>query len=663
MAKTKDDDKKESELKGVERDILREIRDSVQATGASGFHYRIMKKAPTGGMSYVGHIDGQCQDLAPELLGKWKEGTYRVFCHYNDGKKIPNVPPLDYTVGDPTAAATPVVGSVSVKDIDEQITMARKERELRRAEHELKRAEKELQRMDGDEDGDKEIAAALKEFERELDKLRKENDDLKAAKKEDALRAEIADLKKLITGEDGPRGKRDPEIEALKARLAAAEATAHKAEMDALRNGFAGQINELKSALTVSQQNANTSKWTPTALAPFVPVLTAWLTKQTGGKAEAMELVGKIGDIFKSQPKGMDLKELISVAGPLITPLLTHKDNTGAVLQLVGNLVGPMVQAAAEAAANPPSGDDIGSMIQKTFGMIQKSLSDTKAIATKQAEVEKVRARAAMQIAARMPPRQIAAATGQQQQRAPQQQQAAASAQQQAQARQQPQRSQAPPPSAMTRFVGKVVQAINEQDEEYEFYAGLAEKELTAGELTIFANYKDGEMLAVYLGGVPNVDGSVFQTQYGKRWLTDFLAAFHGTPAPARPAAPKRDPMVPPISDADIERGYIEKPTPKPAGPSGLSLKPRPKVAKSGNIGSPNVVPMSKLALKPEPAAEPVTTEGAKHGNEYKYPADSVIENVEYDGMVLPVEYPSAETIAQREAERVAAVAAVTGKV
>jgi len=628
MAKKSDAATAEEKLPSMERDILKDLREKMSSGGASGFKLRVTKKlANSGGYTFVGNIDGNVENIDEELLNQWKDGVYHVYAHYLDNRRVPNVPPMEYVVGNPetiaAAAKTDAKGSKCIEQIDEEIEMKRKERELRKAERELHRLEQE-DNGDGEDEG---VMAMMHDFERELDKLREENEKLKHKTVEDRLMSEIADLKKKFD-DDGPRNKqRDPEIEALKARLVAAEDMARKAEMESMKRGFEGQTGELKALLT-NQQNGN--KWGAkdyaAAAAPFIPAVTAYIEKATGGRKEALEIVEKMTGVFKNQPKGMELKEIIPLLTPIVMPFLTRKDDSiPAILGLVGNLVGPMVEAAAEAAHNPPSGDDLGNNIQKVIGLIQKSLSDGKDIQNKNLEIEKVRAKTAERMASRLPPRPPPrgipgappprALSG-----APQQ------PQQQAQPQRQPQRPPSKPATGTTpfiRFVNKVGQAITEQDEEVEFYVGLAEKELPQEDLTRLEKYTDASMLAAYLGGMPGVDSSMFQTVYGKRWLLTFIKFFHGetlTPAVKPPASPP----VPPVA----------KPRPpEPVAPASnvVQMPPRNKNDVPGNL---------KL-------------------NEFAYPEDSQVDVVTLEDMELPIEYPTPETVAKREAERLAVMETV----
>jgi len=642
MAKQKDSAATvEDKLPSVERDILKDLREKMSSSGANGFKLRVTKRMATGGYSFVGQLDGSVENIDEELLARWKDGVYHVYAHFLDNRKVPNVPPMEYVVGNPDAAATAAAGKAEVKgskrieQIDEEIEMKRKERELRKAEKELRRLE------DDDEDGrpqDEGMMQMMHEFEKELDKVRQENESLKQKTVEDRLMSEIADLKKKFD-DDGPRGKRDPEIESLKIRLAAAEDTARKAEMDSMKRGFESQINELKSSLT-NQNGGN--KWTmkdyTAAAAPFVPAVIAWIEKSTGGRKETLEIVDKMSNVFKNQPKGMELKEIIPLLTPIVMPLLTQKnDSIPAILGLVGNLVGPMVEAAAEAAHNPQSGDDLGSNIQKVIGLIQKSLSDTKDITGKNLEIEKVRAKTAEKMAGRLPmrppqripgapsPRSIASTLPQA--GAPQRPAGAP------QPQQQPQRPAAPPRppvkgvNPFVRFVNRIAQAIGEQDEEVEFYVGHAEKELSQEDLARLSAYNDPSMLAAYFGGMPGVDTSTFTTQYAKRWLLTFIKLFHGESITQQPVAqPTPQPVPQPVPVA----------TPQPVAPAANVVKMPSR--------NKNNVPTN---IKP---------------NEFAYPEDSQVDVLTLEDMELPIEYPSPDTIAKREAERRTAVMATAGK-
>lgn len=618
--KKAEEDKRESQVTGVERDILKELREMVQATGASGFHFRVQKKMENGPMSFVGYLDGATEDIPQALLDKWKDGQYRLYAHFNDKRKIPNVPPLDFAVGQPSMMTSieKEPASKRIKELDEEIEVKKRERELRRAERELRRLEAEE-----DGGGRDEVFEAIREFEMEIEKLRRENEELKNKTREDRLMSEIAALKKQL--EEGGSHKRDPEIEALKVRLAAAEETARKAELDAIKRGFEAQITELKAILTAKQQSTWAPKDYAAAAAPFVPALTAWIEKSAGGKKEALEIVEKVTGVLKAQPKGMELKELISTLTPIVTPLLTRKDESiPAILGLVGNLVGPMVEAAAEAAAHPPSGDDLGASISKVISMIQRSIETTKDVQTKTLEVEKTRLKTAEKLASRMPPRMPSAPLMRPLPAPP-----GGSRPKGAHAPQRP--VPAPAPARLPRstarpavtplvgFVNRIAEAIEEQDEEVEFYVGLAERELPPDDLARLKQYKDATMLSSYLGGLPGVDGSPFQTPYGKKWLNAFLACMHSEEQPALAHTPT--PRIAPEAPT--------APTP-PASSNATKLPPRDEKDVPVNV---------KL-------------------NEFKYPPDSKVDVVEMDGLELPIEYPTPETVAKREQERLQA----TGK-
>ena len=624
MAKKDDEDKKEAAVTGVERDILKELRETVQATGASGFHFRVQKKMDSGPMSFVGHLDGATEDIPQALLDKWKEGQYRVYAHFNDKKKVPNVPPLDYTVGDLSRGTTEKEpASKRIKEMDEEIEVKKRERELRRTERELRRMEKE------DGEPEDEVMEAFKGFEMELDALRKENEALKVQTREDKLMEQIAALKKQM--EDGGSHRRDPELEALKVRLAVAEETARKSEMESMKRGFEGQINELKMLLT----NQSGNKWNPkdyvAAAAPFVPALTAWIEKSAGGKKEALEIVEKVTGVFSKQPKGMDLKEIIPLVTPFIMPFLNRKDESiPAILGLVGNLVGPMVEAAADAASHP-AGDDLGQNITKVIGLIQRSISDTKDLQSKSLEVEKTRLKTAKRLTGTMPqqspPPQMAGAPQPRAIPGPQQQQGAPRPQQRAPGAPPQQQQQRPAPAParasrgpmkgitpLVRFVNRISLAIAEQDEEVEFYVGMAEKELPKEDLDRFGKYDNTTMFASYLGSLPGTDGSAFQTTYGKRWLETFLSAIRGDAEPVTPPPPVAKPVTPPVV----------APTPVPA-----VAAPAPVVARDSDHIPSNI----KL-------------------NEFQYPPDSRVDVVNIYDLDLPIEYPTEATVALREADR-----------
>ena len=638
MAKREKEDEEGKKEPSLTKDILSDIRDKLTQSGGTGFYLRVAKKLRAGGgYSFVGRLDGNCADVEEELLTKWKDGHYNLYAHYNDNRRVPGVPAMSYTVGNPETeegVKAPQATSVSAQSLKEQIEEARLRAELVRQQKQLSKIE---EGEDEDEMGaNSQVMQYVASLQAQIEKMQDE-------KKEDKVVGAIEKLAARLDSRDATP-KRNDEVEALRKEIADLRSKKEKDELVNVINKLEAKIDKAASAPQADTGTAGVIK----ALSPFVPAFVAWIEKK-GSKTEMLDIVSKITDAMKTK-ETFTMKDMITTLTPLAPTLMGafKGPDMGAMLGFMGNMVTPMIEAMAQAASNPPDANDIGSHIKGLLGMVQKGLTDAKEMQEKHLQTEKVRARAAVRIAevrGSVPPRQIAQPGhgGQQQQRPQQQrpavQQPAQAQQQQAPAKQQTQSQAATAHQASkgkgpkdgkttgvaslpaVRFANKIARAVEEQDEEFSFYVNLAEKELPADHFANLRTFKTGDALASYLSSLPGVAPGIFSSAYALKWAAGFVKAFHAGDVPQQPTLPTTD-KAPPIVAAPL--------TPEEAAAVGV------------------------------PAADEFPPIPA---NDYKYPKDSKTRVVDMEfgdeDMSMTLEYPSPETIAQREADRAALAAQV----
>lgn len=588
----------------IERDVLKDLRAKLANSGGSGFHLRVTKKIANG-YSFMGQLDGTTEDIESTLLRDderkgWGPGRYRLWAHFHDGRRIPDVPAMEYSVGnpdDPAAARTAAIGAASTKgkrlsDIEEEVEVLKKEKERVRIEKELDKLKKE---EDGMPPG---ILEKLAQMEMEVDVLRREKVEAEERyeykSREDKLLARIDDLAAKIN----ERSKVDPETEALKARIAqmeherrTQEVDRHNGEMVAMRASFQAQVDALKASLIDSKKNTILD-YTP-MIAAVSPLVSAYLNGSKTAQEQVADALKTLGSNVKDANK-MDLPKMIEMLTPIVMPLLSQKNDMSGMFTMIGNLVGPLVEAAAQAASNPPQPEDLGGMIQKALGMISKGLEDGKVIATKQAEAATAGASAMMRLGPpRVPPAPPAGKVPPAPPPPPKPRR--------------PKSAVKEPPRSLpiVRFANRIAKAIETQDEEFEFYIAHAERDLTDEDLRQLARYNDGANLASYFDSLPGVNTLPFSKPYARRWLSKFIVALK-TPVGEEPA-----------------------------------VEPAPEAAEEAPVAA------EVVERAPSPAPAP-----GKTRNDFDYPSDSKIERVQVEDMELPIEYPTPETVAKREEER-----------
>lgn len=605
----------------VQRQILEDLREKLSSGGSVGFQLRVMKKMPGAGYFYQGQMDGSVDDIEAEILERWKDGRYRVYAHYNDNKRVPNIPPMDFLVGQPEdedpaerryGGARGASNAKRVVELEEEIEATRKQRELLRAQKELEKMQREAEMAGG---ASPDVMAKIAAMEEMVDDLQHERDELVAKQREDKLMGEIRRLETKLTEKPAV----NPEVAALKDQIARLEADKKRTEFDSLRSEIAALKTELTSGNSKPKQR-DMLDYAP-LIAAFSPLVSSYIDSNKAAQTQMFDAVTKVGTMLKDAAgKGTDLKEILAIATPLITPLLSHKNNdVSAILGLVGSLVTPMVEAAAEAAAHPPDPNDLGSSIQRLMGLIGKAMDDGKQISGQQAAAAQAQAQAAMAQAQRQPRRLD--------------QQRPRPEQRRAQAPRPEQRSNETP---LTRFANRVGRGITDQ-KSHEKYVTIATRDLSNAEVSHLMSFKDGAKLASYFGSLPGVDSEPFNAPYAKRWLNKFLDELGGPDEPSTPAVP---------SVPEPEHEPAPKPRPQSVAPKQETVKPAPATME--------VDPYDETPQQPESGEDEFKDEPPPNikANEFKYPPDSKLSKMKVDGLDVTVEYPTPETIAKREEER-----------
>jgi hypothetical protein len=609
------DDQKEGEMarkketatledaKILDNDTLKELRDALG--GGAAFHLRVKKKNPDGGFGYYGKLNPDLEDIEEEISKRWGNGHYRIYAHYNTGKSIKEVHPKDYIIGETTTGSVPYdgggtiggpnIGSKRLAELDEEIEAKRKQKQLLRVERELQREEY----GDGMENG---ATRRVEELEEVIEKLSQENMGLREDYKTRMFMEKMDSLeKKLLT-----QTQANPETEALKLRLKELEQRERDTKLELIQKSFETQVETMRIQMDAERNKKSGIDFT--TLAPIVgglmPVLSELVKSRQNSSIQMVDAITKVGGLLtQTMPKGFDVDKIISLA-PLVAKLLPKNDMSG-FFDMMGSVIPSLIEAAASGSS---SGDDLGSIAKQLLGTVNKAMTGGGPPPPHQFQPAFPQAPQGMAMGPQGPGVPARQMMPPQQQQAPEPQQATKSV------------SAIP----IVRFAKNVANAIRTRNEDFKGAALAAQTTLTRDEQDRLDSIPDGASLASFLSSQPEVDSTYFSTSYAKRWLGAFLKEFKGE-----------------------TEGSAQVPQPQ-----SIPKPPQP----------------TKTAPRPEPALEPEKDEPSfQHkkpsireifnSNEFLYPDDSETQTIDDYGspagpLKLTLEFPTAETLAERERER-----------
>lgn len=602
-------------------DQLKEIAGKICNGVGQEFHFRVRRKLPSGGFGFICKITADVDDIEDTLLKEYGDGHYRVEVHYNNGRRIKDIDPIDFIIGDPNNPAPPkrmggVVSGPStyledgktiktprLAEIEEEIALKKRERELLRAERELRKMETE-EEIDTP-DIEKTAFEALLEEQR------------KKAKR----------YKRRLMMERMSRV--DPQVEILKQQLQEAKENARENERRRELEALRAQIESLKNVPPPKNDGLTVKDLIPLATT-VVPAITELMKSRQDSSMQMIDAITKVGGLLKdTMPKGLDVDKIVSLA-PVVMKLIPRQDMSG-VFEMVGNMVAPLIEAAASGGGGG-NGDEMAGMLKQVLGTVQKAMVGGQ-----------------QQTPAFQPPMVVPQAPPQARQRPVAQ----------------PQPQQEPPKPKqqqipIVEFGQFVSKAIRTRNENFGLAAQKAEQILSKAEKDRLGQLKNGEEFSRFLLGQPGLDGAILTTSYAQRWLGALLSEINGTEAEE-----VENEEV--LSFPKVKEAQSVKPAVKVAAVN-VAPKIAPKQEKEDDVEVEDFFGLGEILRGAKPIQAPEAKEDKKdisfkaNPNAFDYPKDSeVIEVNDFQTLAGPidmrVELPSKEELERREQERLAMVA------
>jgi hypothetical protein len=611
---------------GLTDNILEDIRTKLSSSSITGYEIRVTRKTKSGGFGFVGRLDSNIDDVEQGILDEWGVGTYRIYWHHLNKKRITEIPPLEVTIGDPQSET--LAGKKQNAETT-RLEKLKEEIEASRLERELVRAEKELQKTkDDDEGGSMSHNHRVIELEAELEAVREANSQLANQRQEDRVLRFMERMEQRITKMEAPSEAKSasPEMEALRHQVEMLREDKRRAEAEAMRKSFEVQLETIR--LQVDNKPAEntglTSKDLIGLVAPMVPVFQAMVSSRQNNATQLVDAVSKVGGMITNAKPSFDYATLIPVATTLLKDM-TKGPDISKMFEVMGGMISPIIEVAAAAGGGGGGdGDDITGMINKVLGVMQKGMELTGKQAAAAPAID--------------PMQQAYAIEAQRRQRMAAQQAQMIAAQQAAPQLPAPKSDtpkdavQEPAPRRIRKkkkvrevkksddpvvtYARYISGCIQDKDEDFRVAVLSSKDYMHDKDVERLAQYSDPAMLSAYFSSLNGVDPGAFRTSYSKRWIKAFIIEFQD----AFSGKPKE---------------VVEEESPKTANPA--------------------------VTSEPVLVVDMDETEGDQE-TIVGYPDTSSLKTVEVEGFSMVVERPTQEEVDRREEERLKFLASPEAK-